>query len=279
MAVKLLLEQDLPEKTVIDFKKEVSIMKKLRHPNILQFVSLVENLCILVSVLLIDYVCKVLLLLMQMGACTTPPSLCIVSEYVSQGSLFKILHKSKETPLSMERKIRIALDTAKGIHYLHTCRPPIIHGDLKSPNLLLDRNDVVKVCDFGLSRVKVASKLSVASKMGTPEWTAPEVLKSESCSEASDAYSFGVVLWEILTGLVPWADKTPMQVVLSVGLQHERLPIPEDASRRLQGLLAGCFGNPQARPSFDQIIHTLKVELREVLRNAEDAEKTSNKAA
>jgi serine/threonine protein kinase len=213
---------------------------------------------------------------MQMGACTTPPNLCIVSEYVSQGSLFKILHKNKEGPLSMERKIRIALDTAKGIHYLHTCRPPIIHGDLKSPNLLLDRNDVVKVCDFGLSRVKVASKLSVASKMGTPEWTAPEVLKSESCSEASDAYSFGVVLWEILTGRVPWADKTPMQVVLSVGLQHERLPIPKDASIRLQGLLTGCFGNPEARPNFDQIIHTLKVELREVRRNTEGTEKTAN---
>jgi len=209
---------------------------------------------------------------MQMGACTTPPNLCIVSEYVSKGPLFKVLHKSKDRDqLSTERKIRIALDAAKGIHYLHTCRPPIIHGDLKSPNLLLDKNDVVKVCDFGLSRVKVASKLSVASKMGTPEWTAPEVLKSESCSEASDAYSFGVVLWELLTGRVPWADKTPMQVVLSVGLNHERLPIPENASRRLQGLLAGCFGNPQERPNFDQIIHTLKVELREVIRITEEA--------
>eukprot|EP00890_Picochlorum_soloecismus_P002134 jgi/Picsp_1/2921/NSC_01146-R1_flag-tagged protein kinase domain of mitogen-activated protein kinase kinase kinase len=247
VAVKLLLEQDLPERIVRDFKREVSIMKKLRHPNILQL----------------------------MGACTTPPNLCIVSEYVSKGSLFKILHKSKEQPLSMERKIRIALDAAKGIHYLHTCRPPIIHGDLKSPNLLLDRNDVVKVCDFGLSRVKISSKFSVASKMGTPEWTAPEVLKSESCSEASDTYSFGVVLWELLTGRVPWSDKNPMQVVLSVGLNHERLPIPENTSPRLQGILAGCFGNSHERPSFDQIIHTLKVELREVLRAAEDAKLTT----
>jgi sterile alpha motif and leucine zipper-containing kinase AZK len=232
VAVKLLLDQALPDKTIESLEKEISIMKKLRHPNILQF----------------------------MGACTHPPHLCIVTEYMNKGSLFKLLHRTPEWQPTYCDKLQIAIDIARGMHYLHSSKPPIIHGDLKSANILLNSNGAVKVCDFGLARVKHSSKLSTDSKMGTPEWTAPEILQSNPINEASDVYSFGVVLWELITEEVPWNDRTPMQVILAVGYHKERLVIPSDASKTMQALLQKCFGEPNERPSFEHIIQILRIE-------------------
>jgi serine/threonine protein kinase len=69
-----------------------------------------------------------------------------------------------------------------------------------------------QVCDFGLSRVRRSTWLSSKSQAGTPEWTAPEVLRSQSYNEKSDVYSYGVILWELVTNEEPWADLSPMQV-------------------------------------------------------------------
>jgi serine/threonine protein kinase len=77
----------------------------------------------------------------------------------------------------------MALDAARGMNYLHSCNPVIVHRDLKSPNLLVDKNWVVKVCDFGLSRMKVSTYLSSKSTAGTAEWMAPEVLRNEPADE------------------------------------------------------------------------------------------------
>lgn len=200
-----------------------------------------------------------------MGACTKPPNLCIVTEYVTRGSLFKLLHRSKSfESLDLRRRLRMTLDVARGMHYLHTCRPPIIHRDLKSPNLLVDKNFTVKVCDFGLSRVRDATVLSAKSCAGTPEWTAPEVLQGSPCNEASDVYSFGVILWELLTGQEPWCDKSTIQVVGAVGFSGQRLAIPGRCSANLAALLNACFDLPEKRPSFGDIILTIKQELHSV---------------
>jgi tRNA A-37 threonylcarbamoyl transferase component Bud32 len=230
VAIKVLLEQDLPQKLIRSFKKEVAILKKLRHPNILQF----------------------------MGACTRPPNLCIVSEFVSKGSLFKLLHREPDIKLTLMAKVELAMQIAIGMNYLHTSKPPIIHGDLKSPNLLLDKNMNVKVCDFGLSRMKLAAKLSVGSKMGTPEWTAPEVLQSSANSEKSDVYSYGVVLWEIFTRKVPWEDKNAMQVVLMVGFHNQHLEIPDSVPPWARDIIQDCFKEADSRPSFAEIIPRLR---------------------
>ncbi|KAG0476354.1 hypothetical protein HPP92_013195 [Vanilla planifolia] len=93
---------------------------------------------------------------------------------------------------------------AKGINYLHCLNPPIVHWDLKSPNLLVDKNWSVKVCDFGLSRLKANTFISSKSVGGTAEWMAPEFLRGERTDEKSDVFSFGVVLWELLTMQQPW---------------------------------------------------------------------------
>ena len=172
-------------------------------------------------------------------------------------SLFKCLHRSN-VPLSLHDKIQIALDTAIGMNYLHTSKPPIIHGDLKSANLLLTHDFHVKVCDFGLSRVKLSAKLSIGSKLGTPEWTAPEVLKHSASNEASDVYSFGVVLWEIFVRKIPWEEVNPMQVIIMVGFHDERLQIPDDIPEWARDLIQDCFKSAEERPLFRDIIVRLR---------------------
>ena len=229
VAVKLFIDQDFSDKVLEAFRKEVDILKKLRHPNILHF----------------------------MGYCTEPPHMCIVTEYEKNGSLFKLLHRTK-AQLDEGQKLNIALEIAIGMHYLHTSKPPIIHGDLKSPNLLLGNRLHVKICDFGLSRFRMASKLSAGSKLGTPEWTAPEVLQSSTNSEAGDVYSYGVVLWEIFTGKIPWEDVSAMQVVLMVGFHNSRLAIPEDVPPWAAEIIECCFDQADKRPSFAEIISKLR---------------------
>jgi serine/threonine protein kinase len=232
VAIKRFLDQDIGHRLVQGFVKEVAIMKRLHHPNVVQF----------------------------MGACTQPPNLCIVTQYVPRGSLFKLLHRTSYVP-DNRRRLRMALDVARGMNYLHTCRPPVIHRDLKSPNLLVDTDMTVKVCDFGLSQVKSSNVLSAKTQAGTPEWTAPEVLQGGACSEASDVYAFGVIVWELLTGEEPWVDKTAMQVVGAVGFSGELLDIPADASPAMKDLLQRCFGSPENRPQFSEIIPLLKRQL------------------
>ncbi|KAL6578953.1 copper transport protein ctr1 [Orobanche minor] len=160
----------------------VAIMKRLRHPNIVLF----------------------------MGAVTEPPNLSIVTEYLSRGSLYRLLHKpgAKEA-LDERRRLSMAYDVAKGMNYLHKCNPPIVR-DLKSPNLLVDRKSTVKVCDFGLSRLKAKTFLPSKSAAGT--WMAPEVLRDEPSNENLDLYSFGVILWELMTLPQPWGNLNPAQV-------------------------------------------------------------------
>ncbi|CAA0830402.1 Protein kinase superfamily protein [Striga hermonthica] len=232
VAVKILMEQDFHAEQFKEFLREVAIMKRLRHPNIVLF----------------------------MGAVTEPPNLSIVTEYLSRGSLYRLLHKpgAKEA-LDERRRLSMAYDVAKGMNYLHKCNPPIVHRDLKSPNLLVDRKFTVKVCDFGLSRLKANTFLSSKSAAGTPEWMAPEVLRDEPSNEKSDVYSFGVILWELATLQQPWGNLNPAQVVAAVGFKGKRLEIPREVNPQLAALIEACWTKePWKRPSFSSIMDSLR---------------------
>ncbi|CAI9784860.1 unnamed protein product [Fraxinus pennsylvanica] len=230
VAVKKLMKQDITGNALAQFKCEVDIMLRLRHPNVVLF----------------------------MGAVTTPPNLSILTEFLPRGSLYKLLHRPN-IQIDEKRRIRMALDVAKGMNYLHTSQPIIVHRDLKTPNLLVDKNWVVKVCDFGMSRLQHHTFLSSKSAAGTAEWMAPEVLRNEPSNEKSDVYSFGVILWELATLRVPWTGMNSMQVVGAVGFQGRCLDIPLTLDPLVAEIISDCWKrNPQARPSFGQIITRLK---------------------
>uniref|UniRef100_A0A3B6PJG2 non-specific serine/threonine protein kinase n=1 Tax=Triticum aestivum TaxID=4565 RepID=A0A3B6PJG2_WHEAT len=230
VAVKKFLDQDLSGVALEQFKCEVRIMSRLRHPNVVLF----------------------------LGYVTQPPNLSILTEYLPRGSLYRLLHRPN-SKVDETRRLKMAFDVAKGMNYLHTSHPTIVHRDLKSPNLLVDKNWVVKVSDFGMSRLKHHTFLSSKSTAGTPEWMAPEVLRNEPANEMCDVYSFGVILWELATLLVPWSGLNPMQVVGAVGFQNKRLDIPKEVDPLVASIISSCWDNdPSKRPSFSQLLSPLK---------------------
>jgi len=232
VAVKILMEQDFHPERLKEFLREVAIMRSLRHPNIV----------------------------LLMGAVTQPPNLSIVTEYLSRGSLYRLLHRhGARENLDDRRRLSMAFDVAKGMNYLHKRNPPIVHRDLKSPNLLVDKKYTVKVCDFGLSRLKANTFLSSKTAAGTPEWMAPEVLRDEPSNEKSDVYSFGVILWEIMTLQQPWSNLNPAQVVAAVGFKGRRLDIPSSVDPKVAAVIESCWARePWRRPSFASIMESLK---------------------
>ncbi|CBI34231.3 unnamed protein product, partial [Vitis vinifera] len=230
VAVKKFLDQDFSGAALAEFKREVRIMRRLRHPNVVLF----------------------------MGAVTRPPNLSIITEFLPRGSLYRILHRPS-CQIDEKRRIKMALDVAKGMNCLHTSLPTIVHRDLKSPNLLVDKNWNVKVCDFGLSRLKHNTFLSSKSTAGTPEWMAPEVLRNENSNEKCDVYSFGIILWELATLRLPWSGMNPMQVVGAVGFQNRRLDIPKEVDPLVARIIWECWQtDPNLRPSFAQLTVALK---------------------
>jgi len=126
----------------------------------------------------------------------------MITEYLEEGSLFDHLHK-KRTAMDDERMLYIVEDIALGMNYLHSRK--VLHCDLKSSNVLIDSNWNVKLCDFGLSRIRSKlDKTTLIGRVGTPHWMAPEILRGNKYEEYSDVYSFGMILWEIVTGNIPY---------------------------------------------------------------------------
>ena len=236
VAVKQLLERG-PD--VVDrLREEVLTLCRLRHPNLLLF----------------------------MGWCADPP--LIATEFMRRGSLHSIL-RGNGGHLGAPRTHHAAVSVAKGMQYLHSRAPPILHLDLKSPNILVDDKWRVKIADFGLARARRNTLVSGRSGFhGTPEWMAPEMLRAEDYDEKADSYSYGVVLWELLAAQTPWNELHPMQVVAVVGYSDRRLTLPPEArdfagenlvTRALADLFWECASkSPIARPGFDEILERLE---------------------
>ncbi|XP_022721786.1 probable serine/threonine-protein kinase DDB_G0282963 isoform X1 [Durio zibethinus] len=230
VAIKVFSKQEYSDDVIHAFRQEVSLMKRLRHPNVLLF----------------------------MGAVTSPQRLCIVTEFLPRGSLFRLLQRNT-TKLDWRRRVHMALDIARGMNYLHHFNPPIIHRDLKSSNLLVDKNWTVKVGDFGLSRLKHETYLTTKTGKGTPQWMAPEVLRNEPSDEKSDVYSFGVILWELATEKIPWDNLNSMQVIGAVGFMNQRLEIPKEIDPRWASIMESCWhSDPQYRPTFQELLDKLR---------------------
>jgi len=226
---KLERDEEKYEETLKDLLKEIYIMKSLRHPNVLQF----------------------------LGYCNVESEIMLITEYMPKGSLYKILH-DKNIKLEWNMLINIALDIARGMNYLHCSDPIVIHRDLKSHNLLVSEHWVVKVCDFGLSRLFLPTGQAMTS-CGTPCWTAPEVLRNEQYTEKADVYSFGIVLWELHTREDPFAGMPPFQVIFAVAQSGMRPEIPSHCPKKFGMLIDECWTSiPEDRPSFYDIMTRLE---------------------
>jgi len=227
VAIKVVKYTSHQDEQVRDFIQELNILRKVRHRNIVQLI----------------------------GASTVAPKLCIVTEYMSGGSLAHFLAKNPALHIAVQ--VKLALDIARGMDYLHRCG--IIHRDLKAANLLMNEHGDCSVADFGVARV-VDSASIMTAETGTYRWMAPEVVSHQPYDAKCDVYSFGIVLWEIATGgAVPYAGLTPLQAAVSVVQKGLRPTIPVTCLPAVSSFMHACWhGEPDKRPSFNDLVLQLE---------------------
>ncbi|KAL1190194.1 Serine/threonine-protein kinase STY46 [Cardamine amara subsp. amara] len=245
VAIKVLKPERLDSELEKEFAQEVFIMRKVRHKNVVQFI----------------------------GACTKPPHLCIVTEFMPGGSVYDYLHKQKGV-FKLPTLFRVAIDICKGMSYLH--QNNIIHRDLKAANLLMDENEVVKVADFGVARVKAQTGVMTA-ETGTYRWMAPEVIEHKPYDHKADVFSYGIVLWELLTGKLPYEYMTPLQAAVGVVQKGLRPTIPKNTHPKMAVLLERLWEkDPTLRPDFSEIIEQLQEIAKEVGEEGEEKKRSSS---
>ncbi|KAM6157503.1 mitogen-activated protein kinase kinase kinase 11 isoform 2-T2 [Rhynchocyon petersi] len=222
------------------------------------------------------------------AVCLEEPNLCLVMEYAAGGPLSRALAGRRVPPHVL---VNWAVQIARGMHYLH-CEAlvPVIHRDLKSNNthpcvphtytvlpssslvLLLQpiegddmEHKTLKITDFGLAREW--HKTTQMSAAGTYAWMAPEVIKASTFSKGSDVWSFGVLLWELLTGEVPYRGIDCLAVAYGVAVNKLTLPIPSTCPEPFAQLMADCWAqDPHRRPDFASILQQLEALEAQVLR-------------
>ncbi|XP_024588601.1 mitogen-activated protein kinase kinase kinase 20 isoform X2 [Neophocaena asiaeorientalis asiaeorientalis] len=223
-------DKEVAVKKLLKIEKEAEILSVLSHRNIIQFY----------------------------GVILEPPNYGIVTEYASLGSLYDYINSNRSEEMDMDHIMTWATDVAKGMHYLHMEAPvKVIHRDLKSRNVVIAADGVLKICDFGASRFH--NHTTHMSLVGTFPWMAPEVIQSLPVSETCDTYSYGVVLWEMLTREAPFKGLEGLQVAWLVVEKNERLTIPSSCPKSFAELLHQCWeADAKKRPSFKQIISILE---------------------
>jgi len=220
------------------FVKEAVCWKYISHPNIVQFLGVEDS----------------------------SSTLCLVSEWMENGTVGEYLQKNPHA-----ERLPLLLDIAKGLQYLHSDAICIIHGDLKSFNIMIDREHRARLADFGLASIPFDSNTtnimtSFSRREISTRWAAPELLLPENFglehvlpSRASDVYALGMVMWEIFSGTIPYDRRlTNAQVILRI-IEGERPPRPEHTaalglSDRVWELMSECWREDhRTRPRIQSV--------------------------
>jgi len=211
------------------FIREINIISSLRHPNIVLY----------------------------MGATINKNDYYMISEYIIKGSLFDYIHVQKNK-IQEQDQLTIAYEIAIAIKYLHSRK--IFHCDLKSSNILIEDNWKIKISDFGLSRIKNFLALQEnKGRIGTPHWMAPEIMKGNAYQEASDIFSYGMILWEIVANEIPYYGLSQYQIIGIVGDCMKIVDVPKKANPILAKIIKACLSyDITERPDLDSIIKKLE---------------------
>ncbi|QDZ19563.1 dual specificity protein kinase [Chloropicon primus] len=232
------------------FQAEVHSLSSLRHPNIVLFMG----------------ACRSHVKVMNTSGAEVQYG--IVTEYMSGGSLHDHVHRRDWLETASPRLLRtIVKDITLGMIYLHN--EGIIHRDLKSRNILTNNNWTVKIADFDLSRIKQATLYKndpSSSLIGTPSWMAPELIQGARYDEKVDVYSFAIVLFELLSGEIPFSSNYGQELnhvrILYDVVKHSARPaLPDFIPGATKALIARCWSqDPRERPSFADILSVLREE-------------------
>ncbi|KAJ2009296.1 Protein kinase of the Mitotic Exit Network, partial [Coemansia sp. S85] len=198
-------------------RKEIDVLRDLHHRNIVKYIGYEQ----------------------------TEQELDIILEYCEGGSLQNILRKFSKFPENLVG-VYVA-QILDGLSYLHS--NAILHRDIKPGNILLVKEGVVKLADFGVARIQNG----LDTVVGSPYWIAPEVLQLKGATSASDIWSLGCTIVQLVDGKAPYQDLPPMAAMFRIG-QDEHPPFPSNISPQLRDFLSRCLVHvPSARASADEL--------------------------
>ncbi|XP_066311357.1 serine/threonine/tyrosine-protein kinase HT1-like [Miscanthus floridulus] len=190
------------------------------------------------------------------GACSSPPAFCVITEFLSGGSLGAFLHKLDHKALPLDKIISISLDIARGMAYIHS--EGVVHRDVKPDNIIFDEEFSAKIVDFGVACEEDHCE-PLANDTGTFRWMAPEMMKHKAYGRKVDVYSFGLILWQMFSGTIPYEELNPFQAAFAVFDKNVRPKIPTSCPAPVRLLIEQCWAShPEKRPDFCQIVQILK---------------------
>ncbi|XP_073679459.1 protein-tyrosine kinase 6b [Garra rufa] len=228
VAIKILKNNDALEQK--EFRLEVQIMKRLRHKHLISLFAV----------------------------CASSPPFYIVTELIEKGDLLNFLKKPEGKALDMESLIDMGTQVADGMAYLEANNS--IHRDLAARNVLVGEGYVCKIADFGLARV-IKDPVYISDDKKIPyKWTAPEAINHGLYSSKSDVWSFGILLYEIVTyGATPYPGLSNHEVVHLVSTQSYRMPSPSKCPKVIYNIMRSCWrAEPEDRPTFKILRHELE---------------------
>ncbi|XP_038626362.1 tyrosine-protein kinase Fer isoform X2 [Tachyglossus aculeatus] len=221
-------KEDLPQELKIKFLSEARILKQYDHPNIVKLI----------------------------GVCTQRQPIYIIMELIPGGDFLSFLRKKKEE-LKPKQLVKFALDAAAGMAYLESKN--CIHRDLAARNCLVGENNILKISDFGMSRQEDDGVYSSSGLKQIPiKWTAPEALNYGRYTSESDAWSFGILLWETFSlGVCPYPGMTNQQAREQVEKGY-RMSAPQKCPEDIYKIMLRCWDyKPENRPKFSEIFKEL----------------------
>ncbi|OQS03921.1 kinase [Thraustotheca clavata] len=225
VAIKIRLGNSITSNNSSTLFQEIKILQQLQHPKIVQYMGVATD---------------------------TDGNLCIVSEYLSGGSLFNLLHSPNQQLTWRDNLLQYAIDLCQGMAYIHAQNPRVLHRDLKSANILIAGQSTVKIADIGLARTSA----DVMSSKGTERWCAPEILSGNShYTEKVDVYSFGIVLWEMCTCAIPYQHDRAEGLAARIINDDYRPEFPNTMPTMLRDIYEDCVSSkPVGRPDFAYLL-------------------------
>ncbi|KDP36787.1 hypothetical protein JCGZ_08078 [Jatropha curcas] len=267
MAVAVKKSNPDSEQGLQEWQCEVKFLGKFSHPNLVKL----------------------------LGYCWEDRQFLLVYEYMPKGSLENHLFRRSAEPLSWEIRLKIAIEAAQGLAFLHTSEKTVIYRDFKTSNILLDGNYNAKLSDFGLAKLgPINGNSHVTTRvMGTYGYAAPEYVATGHLYVKSDVYGFGVVLLEMLTGLkaldtnrpngkhnlVDWAkpslsDKRKLKRIMDPRLEQQ---YPLKGAIHAAELIIKCLeSEPKTRPSMEEVLETL-LEINEIKEKPRETKSKTKK--
>ena len=224
VAVKVIFDPNINEALLEEFNNEIEKLFILRHPYIIQLYGITDS--------------------------EKNQKLAVITELAPKGSLFDYLHKNSKTKnnLSLEFKNKITKQLVHTMAYIHS--RGYVHRDLKTQNILLDKNLDMKLCDFGLTKLKSELNSGSGQFAGTPCYMAPELFDRKFYDDKVDVFAFGTVVWEIYTQKIPYFNCEALEIKQKV-TKGEELICSSIVPKNIANLIEKCRKvKASERPSF-----------------------------